>query len=164
MGAIWGIHNAKREIDFVDAGFVAIGWNALGRDLREIGDDRDDVKAALAEAYPDAKPRAIPVWAGILLRFAFEMRLDDLIVHPSKADSTLSFGRIASGYRFEPSAPSHRHRRDVEWLETDVPRAALSESARYELGSAITLFRVRRHAGEVEALLQGHEPLRAGSK
>jgi restriction system protein len=125
-------------------------------DLRSIGDDREALKAALAEAYPDAKRRAIPVWAGILLRFAFGMRVGDLVVHPCKADSTLSFGRVAGDYRWDPEAPEgNRHRRAVEWLETGVPRMLFSESARYELGSSITLFRVRRNAGELRAVVEG---------
>jgi restriction system protein len=113
------------------------------------------MKAALAEAYPDAKPRAIPVWAGVLLRFAFGMRVGDLVVHPCKADSTLAFGRVAGDYRWDADAPpDNRHRRDVEWLEAGVPRWVVSESARHELGSSITLFRVRRNADELRAVAE----------
>jgi restriction system protein len=134
---------------------VAVGWRRIG-DLRAIGADREALKAELAEAYPDAKPRAIPVWAGVLLRFAFEMRVGDLVVHPCKGDSTLSFGRVAGGYRWEPDAPpDNRHRRAVDWLEVGVPRMVFSESARHELGSAITLFRVRRNADELRAVVEG---------
>lgn len=114
------------------------------------------MKAALAEAHPDAKPRAIPVWAGVLLRFAFEMEPGDLVVHPCKADATLRFGRVAGGYRWDAGAPAdNRHRRPVEWIETGVPRMVFSESARYELGSSITLFRVRRNAEELRAVVEG---------
>jgi predicted Mrr-cat superfamily restriction endonuclease len=134
---------------------VAVGWRRIG-DLRELGPDRATLKAALSEAYPDAKPGAIPVWAGVLLRFAFEMRPGDLVVHPCKADSTLAFGRVAGGYVWERSAPpDNRHRRAVEWLETGVPRMLFSESARYELGSSITLFRIRRNAEELRAAVEG---------
>ena len=114
------------------------------------------MKAALAEAYADAKPRAIPVWAGVLLRFAFEMEPGDLVVHPCKADSTLSFGRVAGDYRWDAEAPpDNRHRRPVDWIETGVPRMLFSDSARYELGSSITLFRVRRNADELRAVVEG---------
>jgi predicted Mrr-cat superfamily restriction endonuclease len=133
----------------VAGGHVAVGWRRIG-DLRPIGPDREAIKAALAEAYPDAKPRAIPVWAGVLLRFAFEMQPGDLVVHPCKADSTLAFGRVAGGYEWVREAPpDNRHRRPVEWLEDGVPREAFSESARHELGSSLTLFRVRRNAEEL---------------
>jgi hypothetical protein len=36
-----------------------------------------------------------------------------------------------------------------------VPRALFSDGALYELGSALTLFRVRRHAGELLAFAGG---------
>ena len=107
--AMWGIHSDRPEVDFVDAGFVAIGWMAMP-DLRGVGDDRDAMKAALAAAYPDASPRALSAWAGMLLRFAFEMRPGDLVVHPDKAERTVSVGRVDGDYRFEPRAPDLRHR------------------------------------------------------
>ena len=133
---------------------MSLGWRAIG-DLRTIGPDRAALKAALAEAYPEARPRALPVWAGVLLRFAFEMAVGDLVVHPVKADSTLAIGRVAGGYAWRPDAPAtSRHRRAVEWIEDGVPREAFSESARHELGSAITLFRVRRNAHEFAGFLE----------
>ena len=84
------------------------------------------------------------------------MRVGDLVVHPCRADATLSFGRVAGDYRWDADAPAdNRHRRPVEWLETGVPRMVFSESARYELGSSITLFRVRRNAEELRAVVEG---------
>jgi restriction system protein len=77
-------------------------------------------------------------------------------VHPCKADATLAFGRVTGDYRWEPGAPAdNRHRRSVEWIEAGVPRMLFSESARHELGSSITLFRVRRNADELRAVVEG---------
>jgi restriction system protein len=90
----------------------------------------------------------------VLLRFAFEMEAGDLVVHPVKADSTVAVGRLTGEYEWRREAPpSGRHRRAVDWIEDGIPREAFSESARYEIGSSITLFRVRRHAHEFEGLL-----------
>ncbi len=147
MRAMWGIHSDKPRFDFVSGEFIALGWSRLG-DLRGIGDDQEEIKAALATAYPEARRRAIPVWAGMLRRFAFEMAPGDIVVHPHKPDSTLSFGRVRSEYRWEPDAPDVRHRREVTWLHTGVPREAFSKGAGHELCAAMTLFRVRRHAQE----------------
>lgn len=152
MTAMWGIHNDKPQFDFVGDGYVALGWSKLA-DLRVIGNDKEAMKAAVAAAYPDAKPGAIPVWAGQLLRFAFDMQVGDIVVYPFKADSTLNFGRIESEYWWEQGAPDDRHRRKVTWLKTGVPRAGFSKSARYEVGSAVTLFRVKSHADEFSAFL-----------
>jgi restriction system protein len=157
---MWGIHNVRPDVSFVDSGFVAIGWMAMP-DLRRVGDDRDAMKAALAAAYPDAGPRALAAWAGMLLRFAFEMRPGDLVVHPDKRERTVGVGRIASDYRFDEGAPDLRHRRDVTWLATGAPRTLFSKGALYEIGSSLTLFRVRRNAGEFAALAPGEAvPLR----
>jgi restriction system protein len=150
--AMWGIHSDRPELDLVDAGFIAIGWRWMP-DLRRVGNDREAMKATLAASYPDASAGAIAAWAGMLLRFAFELRPGDLVVHPYKPESTINVGRIDGDYRFEPRAPELRHRRDVTWLATGVPRALFSKAALYELGSSLTLFRVRRNADEFRALL-----------
>ena len=74
---MWGIHNDALGHELVDQGFISVGWDEIG-DLRQIGDDRERVKAALAVAYPEAKPGAIPVWGGIVFRFAFRPMSNDV--------------------------------------------------------------------------------------
>jgi restriction system protein len=151
---VWGIHNDRPELGLHEGGFVSVGWDRLG-DLREIGTDRDDLKRALKGAYSEAKPRAIPVWAGTLSRFAAEIESGDLVVHPHRPDRTLSFARVTGDYRFERDAPTHRHRRDVDWLLTGVPRSEFPRPALYELGASITVFRLRDYGEEFEAWLAG---------
>jgi restriction system protein len=153
VATLWAIHNDKPHVDFVEEGFVGLGWRAIG-DLRAIGPDRDALRAAVAAASPQARPRAIPVWTGVLWRFAFALRPGDLVVHPVKADATISLGRVDGDYAWDPAWPDLPHRRPVAWLHTGVPRGALSEGARYELGASLTLFEVRRHAGEILGLLE----------
>src|SRR5580692_11749166 len=87
---LWGIHSDQPSLDLIDGKFVSIGWDAIG-DLSQIGPDRTELKARIAIAYPEAKPGAIPVWAGVLYRFAFEMAEDDYVISPTKVDSTLKF-------------------------------------------------------------------------
>lgn len=151
---VWGVHNDHPELDLIGNGFVGIGWDDVG-DLTSIGSDKEALKKRIAEIRPGAKPGAIPVWAGVLLRFRFEMQVGDLVVYPYKPESTLNFGRIESDYYYDPSAPMHRNRRKVEWLKTGVPRAEFSKSARYEVGSAVTLFRVKNHDREFIDFVEG---------
>jgi restriction system protein len=151
---VWGVHNDRPELGLHDGGFVSVGWDRLG-DLREIGTDRDALKRALAVAYRDAKPRAIPVWAGTLARFAAEIEPGDLVVHPHRPDRTLGFARVTGDYRFEAETPTHRHRRDVDWLLTGVPRSEFPRPALYELGASITVFRLRNYGEEFAAWLAG---------
>lgn len=141
---MWGIHNNEINDQLVEGGFISVGWE-LG-DLTLIGNDRESMKAALRAGLPDAKEGAIPIWSGILLRFAFEMQPGDLVISPDKSNGTLNFGRIVGDYEFHPEVRRHRHRRSVDWIRTDVPRGLFPKSALYEIGSALTLFRVKRHA------------------
>lgn len=154
---VWGVHSDHPELDLVGNGFVAIGWDDIG-DLSAIGTDKDELKRRIAEARPGAKAGAIPVWAGVLLRFRFEIEPGDLVIYPYKPDSTLNFGRITGDYYYEPSAPLHRNRRKVEWLKTGIPRAEFSKGARYEIGSAVTLFRVKTHDKEFVDFIEGAAP------
>lgn len=163
MTTMWGVHNDQPQLDLVDNKFISIGWPQMG-DMTSLPDDRDAVKELVAAAYPGAKPGAIPNYAGTLLAFRHRMKVGDLVVYPHKPDSTLNFGRIESDYFYAADADLHRNRRRVSWLETDVPRAHFSETARYELGSAITVFRVRRHLKELLAFLQGVGPAESGAK
>lgn len=83
------------------------------------------------------------------------MKIGELVIHPHKPDSTLNFGRIASDYYFDDAAASYKSRRKVEWIKTGVARAQFSQGALYEIGSAVTLFRVKKHAADFEAFLSG---------
>jgi restriction system protein len=150
MPAWWGIHNNRPEVDFVDDGFVGLGWDLIARDVTPLVDDRDLLKGELARAYPHKNDRAIAAWAGIFVRFVTEAGLGDVVVHPDKADRTISFGRIAGAYEYAPRAPTRRHRRRVEWVNTGVPRDAFTQEALWEIGSTLTFFRIRNHVSELE--------------
>lgn len=147
MSTMWGVHSDQPQLDLVGNGFTAIGWTEMG-DLSLIGDDREAMKAKVAATYPNLKPGAIPGTAGTLLSFAYRMQVGDLLVYPYRPDSTLNFGRIESDYYHDAAAPLHRNRREVTWLKTDVPRTNFSQSARYEVGAAVTVFRVKNHVDE----------------
>jgi restriction system protein len=153
--SIWGIHMEwdKGTIP-QDIKDIAIGWPALG-DLNALPSSRDAFKAALTKAYPDEKPGAVPVKAGVLYRFAKEMVPGDIVVYPSKADRIVNIGLVAGDYTFLPSgSPDYPHRRRVDW-KVHAPRAQFSQPALNEIGSAITLFQVSTNAEEFLATLEG---------
>lgn len=151
---MWGIHlgwvtaaTPKPPVD------IAIGWERLG-DLSALA-TREAVKARYTSVYPDEKPGAVPVKAGILYRFAQEMQIGDVVVYPSKPDRMINIGQIASAYAFKPTFDAnYPHRRRVTWL-TSVPRAQISQPALYEIGSAITLFQISNNADEFLAAAAG---------
>ena len=157
MTTIWGVHNDTLSSELVDEGFISIGWDELG-DLNAIGPTREALKAALAEAYPERKPGAIPVEAGILYRFAHEMKPGDIVVAPYKADSTINIGVISGGYQYAADAPTHRNRRKVDWKLVGLPRTTFTQPALYEIGAFITIFKIRNHAEEFRAALDAGTP------
>ena len=152
---VWGLHMA--EIDAaapIKAGFIGIGWAEMG-DLSRLSHNRDAFKARFAKIYPNVKPGAVPVQAGVLFRFVHEISVDDVVVYPSKPDRMVNLGVVRSEYTFEPAADAvYPHRRRVQWVKS-VPRADFSQSALHEIGSAITLFLVTTHAEEFLAALEG---------
>lgn len=154
MTTFWGIHNDQPSLDLVEGGYISIGWEELG-DLGDVQVDRELLKTRLAATYPSAKPGAIPVWAGVIYRFIVEMQAGDLVVSPYKADRTLNFGVVESGYYVESGTNLHTNRRRVRWTHTGVPRDTFSQSALHEIGSAVTLFRVKNHADEFVRFLEG---------
>lgn len=157
MTTIWGIHNDVFSAELVEQNFISVGWEVP--DLRRIGDDQTAMKEAVARAYPTAKPGAIPVWAGVLRRFAFEMTEGDIVIAPYRPDSTLNFGVVAGPYRYEPGE-RHPHRRSVTWTHLGVPRSLFPQPALYEIGSAVTLFQVRRNADAFKQFLANPDDAR----
>ena len=144
----------------VREGYVSIGWAELG-DLAALPADRDAFKSAFANAYPDTKPGAVPVQAGILYRFSHEMRPGDLVVYPSKADRMVNIGRLGA-YRYLPDGSDdprsdryeHSHQRAVEWI-THRPRDEFPQAALNEIGSALTLFQIANNPDPFLAVLKG---------
>lgn len=150
---MWGIHNDALSNELLDQGFISIGWADIP-DIRSIGNDRELLKKALEGAYPEAKAGAIPVWAGILLRFAFELKPGDIVIAPYRADSTLNFGVVTGEYEYRSDVPVHPHRRAVRWVKTGVSRGLFPQKALYEIGSALTLFRVKSNVAVFEGFLE----------
>ncbi len=153
----WGIHAGKTgdaDTLFLKGHCVALGWTKVG-DLESLKPDREAFKVRVAEAYPEKKAGAIPVDAGQLFRFLFEMKPGDLVVYPSKRDRQVHLGRVEGAYKYDPSKePGYPHLHPVKWLRS-VPRTQFSQGALYEIGSAMSLFQIKNYADEYRAALEG---------
>lgn len=155
--AIWGIHGGRTgdaDTLFLKRNCVAVGWPKMG-DLSKLAPDREAFKEAVAAAYPEKKPGAIPNNAGQLYRFVHEMKPGDLVVYPSKRDRQVHLGRIEGAYKFDPKQePTYPNQRAVKWLRS-LPRSHFTQGALYEIGSAMSLFQVKNYADEVRAAVEG---------
>lgn len=152
---VWGFHIQNVHGDWpITSGLVAIGWHQLG-DVGQIPPTRQAFKEAYAAAIPDAKPGAIPVSAGQVFRFVHEAQVGDVVVYPSRHDRMINIGRITGPYQYVVDEyPEYPQRRPVEWLR-HINRDEFSQSALYEIGSAMTWFRVTSHADEFLSALLG---------
>jgi restriction system protein len=152
---IWGMHMAHEHgVAPIAQGYVALGWNAVG-DLSQIAPTREAFKTAYSTTYPEAKKGNVAVSAGVLFRFAHEMKPGDVVVYPSKSDRMVNIGIVAGSYRVDVSLPEDcRNARSVQWRRS-IPRASFSQPALNEIGSALTLFRVSSNAEEFLAALEG---------
>jgi len=139
-----GAHVEDRPIE---GGYVAIGWSALG-DVRQVGTSREDYKRAMMNAYADIKPCAVPVDAGTVFKFVHEIRAGDFVIYPSKSDRMINIGRFMGQSTYDPNdVDDYPNRQLVRWLG-HFPRNEFSQSALNEIGSFLTLFRIKRHATE----------------
>jgi len=105
-------------------------------------------------------PGAINNTAGMFYRFVYEMKIDDLVIYPSKISRQVHIGEIKSEYKYQPEIDNDfPNQRDVVWKKS-YPRTHFSQPALYEIGSALSLFQVRNYADEfITALVGSSEPV-----
>src|SRR5699024_7987862 len=68
-------------------------------------------------------------------------------------DSTMKIGVVTGDYELGETAKVHQHRRRVGWEQIGLSRTIFSQAALYEVGSFLTVFRVREHAAEFLAAI-----------
>jgi len=146
MTTVWGIHMGNQVgTRPYDEGYIAIGWRGLG-DIRDYL-SKEEFKRAL-EADFNIRRGAIPVYAGLLNRFVREMNAGDIVIYPSKTDRQICIGKITGDSFYDSSAETeYPNCRKVEWIKK-FPRSDFSQSALNEIGSALTLFKVKNHCVE----------------
>ena len=97
---IWGIHTTNDSL-FLNNNVIAIGWKKFG-DCSKLEPTREAFKAHYTEAYPDGKKGAVATSAGMLYRFALEVKVGDYVVFPSKSDRKINIGIVESDFYYEP--------------------------------------------------------------
>lgn len=154
---MWGVHH-DGGVQFVEQGVIALGWQETG-DLSGLPDNRQPFRDVVVTVWPQKKPGTQASWAGQLYRLVHEMKAGDVVVYRSKQGTKdIAIGIVTGPYVYAGAGEAYPHRRPVEWKCTEVPATTFSQGALYELGSALSLFRVKNHAGEFEAVLTGASP------
>ncbi|WP_434440263.1 CBS domain-containing protein [Lentzea sp. E54] len=144
--AAWLVRGGKdgeREADALDQGLFIAGWPGLG-DISGCA-DRDELRFALRAAYPESKKGSIDNWVGQLWRLLREIQIGDHVVMPLKRTRLIAIGRVSGEYRYRAThPPGFQHVRPVEWLRTDLPRAAVGPDLLASLGSLLTIAGLRK--------------------
>ncbi|MGW1491622.1 CBS domain-containing protein [Streptomyces sp. NPDC002402] len=147
--------NGEREHAALEEGVLLAGWQGLG-DLTDIA-TREDIKAAVAAAYPDEGPYTVGNWTGQLYRFVHEIQPGDFVALPLKS-WRVAIGRVAGGYEYRADAADGlRHVRRVEWLVKDIDRQSIQSDLQNSMGSLLTVFELSRFgaADRIAALAEG---------
>lgn len=144
----WVIRAGKvgeREDWCLTNGFAGGGFTEID-DLSQCS-SRDDVKLVYQRCRPADKPARASTNSAQLWILRGRVVKDDLVVMPFKSGSKqIAIGRCTSGYQYLSSEPqTQRHVIKVEWLRTDIPRAAVKQDLLYILGSALSFFGAKRN-------------------
>ena len=149
---VWGIHNMSPTL-FFDKNVIALGWEQMG-DLSLLPADRDAYKEKYMAVYPEASQGNVNNGAGMLYRFCHEAKIGDYVVYPSKKDRMINIGQIEGEYQYDSSESEYVQQRKVKWLK-QLPRLEFSQSALYEVGSALSFFAVKTNKQEFLDALNG---------
>ncbi len=147
---IWGIHT-KDDSLFLNENKIAIGWREFG-DLSKVDNNREAFKKRYSQVYSNAKKGSVPTSSGMLYRFIHEIQVGDYVVFPSKSNRMINIGIVKGEYTYVESAAEYVQQRSVEWIKR-LPRTAFSQGALYEIGSAMSLFAIKKYADEFLAAL-----------
>lgn len=147
---IWGIHTKDDNL-FLNENKIAIGWREFG-DLSKVDNNREAFKKRYSQVYSNAKKGSVPTSSGMLFRFIHEIQVGDYVVFPSKSNRMINIGVVKGAYMYVESAAEYVQQRSVEWIK-HLPRTAFSQGALYEIGSAMSLFAIKKYADEFLAAL-----------
>jgi len=149
--ALWLARAGSRgqhEDKFLSENRICLTWSGLTRDLTKV-DSRDELKAALREASPEAKDGRISQNAAQLWTFLKRMSVSDWIVTPSKRGPFVHFGEIKSAAKYDPSQPEwYRHYREIDWFATEVPKSSFDQDLLYSMGAFSTFCEIKRNDAE----------------
>lgn len=109
---------------------------------------REALVAIVRAAYPEASDGKVSNFAGQLWALRSRITVGDTIVLPMKTTSQLAIGVAKGAYTYvnDPD-PELRHRIDVDWKRTDVPRTAVHQDLLYSLGAFMTVCQIKRNDG-----------------
>lgn len=160
--ALWlvrgGRHGEYEERFFTD-NRVYLTWDELpGPELAQ-AHSSEQVRAALARAYPGESVNTVGNWAGQIGAFLVRMKQGDWVVTPRKNRPVVAIGEICGSLQFDPhGADRFQFFWPVRWLNTDIPRSVFDQDILYSMGAFLTICEIKRNDAEkrVKAVARGN--------
>jgi restriction system protein len=151
-GGYWVVHagHLTERDELFQSGTIAIGWADLG-DLKQLEANRPAFRTAVGKRWPSWSKGLVQNSASQLFRFVHEMQEGDPVLYPCKPSREVYYGKITGPYHHIPSGELS-NRRGVHW-EGKISRDKLTQGAKYELGSALTLFQFKNYADDFRAAI-----------
>jgi restriction system protein len=132
--------------DFLDKAMVAIGWSQSG-DLTGF-QTREQVAAALIEAFPEYSKFQLSMNAGQVHRFLCELVPGEMVLTYDPDKRLYHLGTVTGNYVFHSDYDVElRHTRAVKWT-SEFERDRLTAATKNSLGSIATIFRASEDASE----------------
>lgn len=141
MASVWLARNDTFDEELVEGGFISIGWNEIP-DMKQVEGDPEHLIELLRVGDPHATLQSLRVSAGIVRRFYEDIAEGDVVVAPYGRGASIRVGRVTGPYYYQEDAEYHRHRRPVDWIDTDIRRADLPAEAQRGLRTIMTLSRI----------------------
>lgn len=148
MAQVWVVRAGKAGADS-DVAFkesvVGVGWSELVG-LPSVASE-EELRARLAEAYPDEGQGARSQSFGQLRTFLFTINVGDLVLLPTSG-GTIHVGEVTGPVQERPELPAMlRFTRSVNWIGS-FNRAAVQQDLVYSLNGLQTVFGLNRGGDE----------------
>lgn len=144
MTDFWTVRTGK----FGERTAWAFSNSLLGGGWTEVPDltsckSREDVSSVVSEVYQGSK-HVLANYTGQLWRLRSGIQVGHYVVLPVRSTSQIAIGKVTKGYHYlkDEEDPSKRHVLGVKWLKTDIPRSAFKQDLLYQMGSALTIFKL----------------------
>lgn len=135
---------------------VGGGWDQIP-DLTGVR-DKEELREIVAEHRAGSKAQVANA-TGQLWTMRTQIKDGDFIALPIRSTSQVAFGKVVGGYKYLASEPdpTRRHVLGVEWTATDISKAVIKQDLLYQLGSALTIFRVGNNDADyrLEQIMKG---------
>jgi restriction system protein len=144
MSEFWTVRSGK----FGERTAWAFSHSLLGGGWTEVPDltfckSREDVAAVVSEVYQGSK-HVLANYTGQLWRLRSGIQVGHYVVLPVRSTSQIAIGKVTKGYHYlkDEEDLSKRHVLGVDWLKTDIPRSSFKQDLLYQMGSALTVFKL----------------------